>query len=88
MKPRELERTLKALANLRRLGILGYLKKEREASVGDIAEEIGLSFKATSKHLGILSAADLVEKEQQSKVVFYRLASEQKPGAKHIISLL
>ncbi len=50
---RELEKQLKALANRRRLAILKYLKSKREASVGDIAEEINLSFKSTSKHLAV-----------------------------------
>lgn len=85
---KDLERTLKALANKRRLAILKYLKRNQSASVGDIAEEIDLSFRATSKHLGVLSAADIVEREQQSLLVFYRIASEQKPAAKYTISLL
>ena len=88
MKDKELERTLKALANRRRLAILRCLKKDEEAAVGDIAEEINLSLKATSKHLAILAAADLVEREQRSLMMFYRLAPEQKPPSRHIISLL
>ena len=85
---RELERTIKALANRRRLAILKYLKENREATVGDIANEIHLSFKATSKHLAVLAASDIVDKEQRSSQVFYCLASTQKSAAKHIISLL
>jgi len=85
---KDLERILKALANKRRLAILRYLKKEGEASVGNIAEEISLSFKATSKHLGILSAVDILDKEQRSSLMFYRLISQQKPPARRIIDLL
>jgi DNA-binding transcriptional ArsR family regulator len=85
---KELERTLKALANRRRLTILKHLKRHHEVSVGDIAGEIDLSFKATSKHLGILSACDIVEKDQRSLHMFYRLAFSQKPVVKHILSLL
>lgn len=70
---KELERILKSLANKRRLAIVGYLKKEKEATVGDIANKIRLSFKATSKHLGILAAADIVEKEQRGLQMWYRL---------------
>lgn len=83
-----MERILKALANQRRLAILKYLKKNKEAPVAEIAEEINLSFKATSKHLGVLSAADIVEKEQRSLQVFYRLSNNQELSAKYIISLL
>lgn len=85
---KETERTLKALANRRRLAIVKYLKGRREASVGDIAGAIKLSFKATSKHLGLLAAADITEREQRGALMFYRLAEPQPKYAKPIISLL
>ncbi|MFN3301899.1 MAG: ArsR/SmtB family transcription factor [Patescibacteria group bacterium] len=85
---KKLERILKALANGRRLAIIKYLKNHKEASVGEIAEEIRLSFKSTSKHLGILMAADLVDKNQRSLKVFYRLAHDQHPVVQKIISFL
>ncbi|MBI2100072.1 MAG: winged helix-turn-helix transcriptional regulator [Candidatus Vogelbacteria bacterium] len=85
---KEHEKPLKALANKRRLEILSFLKKEREATVGDIAEEIKLSFKATSKHLGILKAANLVEHEQRSLAYFYRLGSSLPLAGQAIIKLL
>ena len=88
MSEKELERTMKALANRRRLAILRYLKSEREASVGDIAEDIRLSFKATSKHLGVLSAASIVDREQRSLQMLYRIASDLPPGARPVISIL
>ncbi len=87
---RDLERTLKALANRRRLAILGYLKQKQEATVGEIAGKIKLSFKATSKHLGILTAADIIEHEQRSLQVYYRIVFSKSlsPAARSIISLL
>ena len=85
---RKLEKILKALANRRRLAIIKHLKENREASVGGIADAIDLSFKATSKHLGILAAIDIIEREQKSSQMFYHLASQQESAAKHIISLL
>lgn len=85
---KEFERILKALANKRRLSIVKYLKKMREAAVGDIAREIRLSFKATSKHLGVLSLADILDKEQRSLHVFYRIASTQKDIVRDILSHL
>ncbi|MDP3948507.1 MAG: metalloregulator ArsR/SmtB family transcription factor [bacterium] len=85
---KELERNLKALANRRRLAILKYLKENREASVGDIAAKINLSFKSTSRHLSVLSSADILEKDQRSSQMFYRLASPVKPAARYIVSLL
>lgn len=71
---KKLERVLKAAANRRRFLILAYLKKEKEASVGSVAEHIHLSFKATSRHLAVLFAADLVDRTQRSSEVFYRLS--------------
>ncbi len=85
---KNLEKQLKALANRRRLAILKYLKKVRQASVGEIAGEINLSFKATSKHLNILSTADILEREQVSLSVYYRLASDLSATAKQVISVL
>src|SRR3989344_4486332 len=60
----EMERQLKVLANRRRLAILSLLRKKKEASVGEIAESIRLSFTSTSKHLTMLERAGFLEKEQ------------------------
>lgn len=70
---KKLERMLKASANRRRFLILAFLKKEKEATVGEIAEHIHLSFKSTSRHLAILYATEMVERTQRSSEVFYRL---------------
>ena len=88
MKEKELEKLFKALANKRRLAIVKYLKKEREATVGDISESIKLSFKATSKHLGKLIDSDIVEREQRGPQMWYRLASGMNPLAKYISNSL
>jgi len=85
---KELERQLKALANRRRLAIVKFLKKEKEATVGDIAETIKLSFKATSKHLGVLAAADIVDKEQRSLQMWYRLSPSMHHVSKYISNSL
>ena len=83
---RQYEKILKALANSRRLEIIKYIKEKKKASVGDIAEHIKLSFKSTSRHLAVLSGADLVEKEQRSVSVYYSLAPKLVSMAKSIIS--
>lgn len=72
----ELERGLKVLANRRRLAILRLLGKRKEASVGDVAEAIRLSFTSTSKHLTMLERAGFVDKEQRSTLVFYSLSRD------------
>ncbi|MBI2097071.1 MAG: winged helix-turn-helix transcriptional regulator [Candidatus Sungbacteria bacterium] len=76
MKEKEIERSLKALANGRRLAILKFIKKEKEAAVGDIAGEIRLSFKATSRHLSVLFSANILDKDQRSLRIFYRIADD------------
>ena len=73
LRVREFEALFKALANKRRIGIILCLKKKRSRSVGDIAEEIKLSFKATSKHLIILLRAGFIEREQIGLMMIYRL---------------
>ena len=85
---RRLAKNLKVLANYRRLAILKYLKENRKAPVGEIAHEINLSFKATSKHLSNLFAVDIVQTEQKGLQVFYSLAPDQKPVVRYILNLL
>ncbi len=83
-----LERLLKAFANRRRIAIVRYLKKQKEASVGDIAETIRLSLKATSKHLGILAAASVLDRDQRSLQMFYHIADDLPAIARTLISNL
>ena len=89
---KELEKNLKALANKRRLFILKFLKYKNspaEASVGEIATHINLSFKSTSRHIAILRAQDIIEVGSQKNLqVFYRLSDNKKPEIKSIISII
>jgi len=82
---KELEKIFKAFANRRRLAIIFYLKNKKEAAVGDIASKIKLSFKATSKHLGVLTAADVIDREQRSSQMFYRISDDPNSAIKHIL---
>ena len=85
---KETEKILKALANRRRLAIIKYLNKTKKASVGDISEEIKLSFKATSKHLSVLYSADIVEREQIGMTMIYKLSNPLHSVLKLIISFI
>ncbi len=85
---KELERCLKALANKRRLAMLKILMSKKEATVGELAGAIRLSFKSTSKHLAVLKSADIVEHEQRGISYYYKLNTLLPPGAKAIVSLL
>lgn len=73
MKNKELSKIFKALGNERRLLIIKYLFQNKELTVGQISGFIRLSFKATSKHLLILSNVGLVSMRQISLNRFYSL---------------
>ncbi len=88
MRTKEIEKILKALGNHRRLEIIACLTKHKYIPVGDIAETINLSFRSTSRHLRILLAADILEKEQQGLQVLYYVAKNQKSFVRSILSLL
>ena len=90
MKEKELERLFKALANKRRIKIIMFLKekKGKEANVGSIAEHLHLSFKSTSRHLGVLNGADVLEKDQRSSEVFYRMNRDLSETLTHILKIL
>lgn len=85
---KQLEKILKALANRRRIMILKFIKKSGRASVGEIASAIKLSFKATSKHLIILSNADILEKEQISLAMYYFLPKDNNPIVSKLLSII
>ena len=88
MKERELERMFKALGNRRRLLILSFLKKKKRANVGEISEAIKLSFKSTSRHLGVLASAEILDKEQTSLYVNYSLPDIKSDILKKILEAL
>jgi len=84
----DLEKQLKALANKRRLAIVKYLKKNSKVPVSDIAKEIHLSFKSTSRHLAVLRAADIVDKRQVNLNSYYFLSAPLSNAAQAVLTLL
>lgn len=63
-----------ALANPRRLQILGLLK-ETERSVAQMLERMGINKANLSQHLSILKQKGLVVSRREGTGVYYRLAS-------------
>lgn len=61
MSNKELVKICKAIGNERRLLILKHLFSKKTLTVGQISELIHLSFKSVSRHLSVLSNANLVE---------------------------
>jgi ArsR family transcriptional regulator, virulence genes transcriptional regulator len=70
----EAARLLKLLANENRLLILCRLVAERELSVGDIADAVGLSQSALSQHLARMREECLVATRREAQTVLYRIA--------------
>ena len=87
MNEKELEKIFKAVANRRRIMILKYLKREHHASVGDIAEEIKLSFRATSKHLSVLSNVGFLDKDQSGPSMLYFIPENKKQLVSRLLAL-
>lgn len=85
---KELEKIYKALANRRRLEIIKYLKKQKEASVWQLSEHLKLSFKSTSRHLAVLRSVDILEKEQRSLEAYYRISLVVHPVVRHLLSIV
>ncbi len=63
---------MKTLGHRGRLMILCNLA-EGERSVGDLAEELGMSQSSLSQHLARMRGEGLVKTRRESQVVYYRL---------------
>ena len=61
----------RALANINRLKIIKMLADGRKMNVADIAEDLEISFKATSNHLALLKNLDIVDAQGTAGHVFY-----------------
>jgi len=85
---KELEPVFRALANKRRITMVQNIRKNKEICVSDIAEEIHLSFRSTSRHLAVLQKAGILEKEQRGVQMFYRISSHLSDTDRKILALL
>ncbi|HLD86186.1 MAG TPA: metalloregulator ArsR/SmtB family transcription factor [Patescibacteria group bacterium] len=81
------EIVLRAVANSRRLAMVRELKR-RQATVGDLAAMLRLSFPATSSHLRILRSAGLVERRQRGLEMYYRIADDQSRFIKRLLAII
>ena len=77
-------RLLKMLANEQRLVLLCRLA-EGEASVGELAQHVGLAQSAASQHLAKLRADGLVATRREAQTIYYRLDDD---AAARVIGLL
>ena len=65
---------LKMLGNQRRLMVLCKLVEHGEMTVGDLAQEVGLSQSALSQHLARMREEGLVAFRRESQTIWYRIA--------------
>lgn len=76
---------MKALASEPRLLVLCYLAERKEASVGELAGQLGLSLSALSQHLAKLREEGLVATRKDAQSVFYRVCD---PKVEQMLALL
>ena len=76
---------LKLLANPQRLLILCRLVVEREMSVGQLGEAVGLSQSALSQHLAKLRDDAVVATRREAQTIYYRIADK---NAARVLALL
>lgn len=77
-------RLMKLLASEQRLILLCRLG-EKECSVSELAQHVGLAQSAASQHLAKLRAEGLVATRREAQTIYYRLAD---PDAMRVIGLL
>ncbi|RMG61549.1 MAG: ArsR family transcriptional regulator [Deltaproteobacteria bacterium] len=68
----------KVIANSKRLMIIALLEKG-EMSVGEMAEEMGVSISNVSQHLRVLRAQNIVQVRKEGQTVYYRLTDPKLP---------
>jgi DNA-binding transcriptional ArsR family regulator len=69
-------RVCKAIADPKRLMIINELR-DRELSVGDLCDALGLSQSNVSQHLAILRERDVVVSHRVGTSVYYSLRSQK-----------
>ncbi len=77
----------KALGNINRIKIIQMLVKVQSLNVTQIANELGISLKATSQHLIILQNLDVLEALGKQGHVYYSLNTSLPSDIKNTIKL-
>jgi len=85
---KNLERTYKMFGNEKRLHIIRFLKNNGSERSLDIAKEIKLSKFAASKHLRLLTLAEIVQPKKRGLFVTYRLKLPHKKIVKQMLQHL
>ena len=75
----------KILASISRLRIIKLLSDGKERTVSQVAKEIHVSFKGTSRHLLLMSAIDILNGEGKDGHVFYSINKDMPKDARKTI---
>ncbi|MBU2579209.1 winged helix-turn-helix domain-containing protein [Patescibacteria group bacterium] len=78
----------RTLSNINRLKIIKLLINGRKINVTDIAEYLGISFKATSNHLALLKNLDILEAQGTAGHVFYSFNQQLPKDFQKIIEVI
>lgn len=77
----------RGLGNPNRLRILKLLNKTDKLSVSELAEELGISLKNTSRNLAILNNLDLVKFQGRKDRVYYSLNKDTTKNVKTVLKV-
>lgn len=69
----QLEELFKVLGNDTRIRLLHVLVREKETSVNEIADQLGMSAQAISSHLQKLSLSGIVGSRRDGTFIYYRV---------------
>jgi len=69
----QLDVVFSALSDPTRRGILALLRERNEVPVGELAAPFAMSAPAITKHLNVLEAAGLLERERDGRIIRCRL---------------
>ncbi|MDO8886400.1 metalloregulator ArsR/SmtB family transcription factor [Candidatus Oleimmundimicrobium sp.] len=84
----DMEFLFKALSYRKRLEILNFLFKKKEAHVCEIADELEIHSMTASRNLAILSHANLIKAKQKRNFTYYSINPKQDRFVKSILSLI
>lgn len=80
-------RVFKGFSNENRIGIVKFLSDKKSKTVTDISEHLGISLKATSRHLVILEGLEVLESKGSQGHVFYSINSSMPADVRHAVNL-
>ena len=88
MDSKRADKLLRALANKKRIEIVMLLSDDKARSVSEIAHDIKLSFKATSKHLARLVQAEYLDHNRVSLYMLYEINETMPKPQRSLLTFL